>query len=131
MAALEEARHSAPKEARNGSQIAAGLDRAIDIGTYFLCRTIRCPSIAWIRQLSPPPPLPAGGGRNSWVPLRRKNGRASGSVGATTYVDRRPLRVLTDVWHDGAFPASAVKVAAELGVGFGRTLVTRGVDWGL
>lgn len=39
--------------------------------------------------------------------------------------------MLTDVWHDSAFPASAVKVAAELGVGFGRTLVRCGVDWGL
>ncbi|KFY93477.1 hypothetical protein V498_04410 [Pseudogymnoascus sp. VKM F-4517 (FW-2822)] len=45
-----------------------------------------------ITQLSPPPPLPAGG----WVPWRRKGGRASGGAVATAYVDRQ-LRVLTDV----------------------------------
>lgn len=54
----------------------------------------------------------------------------AGAVRATAYVDRRPLRVLTDVWGVGAFPASAVGVAAELGVGLGRTLVSFGVDWG-
>lgn len=51
-------RESAPR-ARDGSQI-AGLDRAIDIVTYLLCRTIRRLSMGPITQLSPPSPLPAG-----------------------------------------------------------------------